>query len=149
MWSICSLSDMIAFADLLGSGIYEIQESWTGQEDLWYTNDVLKTSLKGLQFFHPVSPSELPKVMGLKGIHHPDTLCHFARPTFCPWCGKEGQNEGTVVNHLRTMNYKLGLVCNQCLCCPLITLEAIQHNGQGCKQPKGSDVKEEDISTSD
>ena len=66
----CDLSglfqEMIAFADLLGSEIYEIQEAWIGQEDLWYANDVLKNSPKGLQFFCPVSPSESPKVIGLK-----------------------------------------------------------------------------------
>ena len=37
---------------------------------------------------------ESPKVMGLMGIHDPDALQHFARFTYCPWCGKEGQNEG-------------------------------------------------------
>ena len=126
----CDLSglfqEMIAFADLLGSKIYEIQEAWTGWEDLQYANDALKTSPKGLWFFCPVSPSELPKVMGLKGDHHPDTLCDFTQLTICPWCGKEGQNEGTMVNHLWTTHYKLGLVSNQCLCCPLNTSEAIQ-----------------------
>ena len=35
--------------------------------------------------------------MGLVGIHDPDALCHFNGLTHCPWCGKEGQNEGTVV----------------------------------------------------
>ena len=64
----CDLSglfqEMITFADLLGSEIYKIQEAWTGQKNLQYANDALKTSQKGLQFFHPVSPSELPMVMG-------------------------------------------------------------------------------------
>ena len=32
--------------------------------------------------------------MGLTSIHHPDALLHFNRVTHCPWCGKEGQNEG-------------------------------------------------------
>ena len=47
-----------------------------------------------------MSSLELPKVMGLVGIHNPDALCHFAGVTFCPWCGKQGLNEGTIVNHL-------------------------------------------------
>ena len=51
-------------------------------------------------FFHPVSPSESSKVMGLKGIHHPDALHCFTGLTFCPWCGREGQNVGTMINHL-------------------------------------------------
>ena len=71
--------------------------------------------------------------MGLTWVHNPDALCHFARVTFCPWCGKEGQNEGTIVYHLRTTHYELGLVC----------LEAIQCHGLGCKKPKGSNAKEE------
>ena len=66
---------MIAYADLLGSQIYEIQEVWMGWEDLQYANDALKTLPKGLQFFHPVLPMELPKVMGLPGVHNPDALC--------------------------------------------------------------------------
>ena len=119
--------DIIVHAKLLGSQIYEIQEVWTGQDDLRYANDALKTLLKGLQFFCPVSPKESPKVMGLTGLHNLDALCHFARVTFCPWCGNEGQNEGTIVNHLWTMHYKLGLVCEKCLCYAL-TSEAIQHH---------------------
>ena len=71
------LQDMISSVGLLGSQIYEIQEAWTGQENLHCANDVLKTLPKDLQFFHPISPSELPKVMGLTGIHHMDALCHF------------------------------------------------------------------------
>ena len=46
------------------------------------------------------TPSESPKVMELVIIHELDTLCHFRGITHCPWCGKEGQNKGTVVNHL-------------------------------------------------
>ena len=52
--------------------------------------------------------------MGLMEIHDPDALCHFSSVTYCPWCGKEGQNEGTVFNHLWTVHYRLGLVCSKC-----------------------------------
>ena len=116
--------EVIISGGLLDSEIYEIQEIWTRQEDLQYANDGLKSLLKGLWFFHPMSPLEL-----LKGVHHPDALCHFTGLTFCPWCGKEGQNKSTMVNHLWTMHYKLGLVCSKCLCFPLITSEAIWHHG--------------------
>ena len=34
--------------------------------------------------------------------------------SFCPWYGKEGQNKGTVVNHLQTRHYHLGLICSHC-----------------------------------
>ena len=112
---------MIAYADLLGSQIYEIQEVWMGQEDLQYANSALKTLPKGLWFFRPASPKEFPKVMGLTGVHNPNALHCFARVTFCPWCRKEEQNEGTIVNPLWTMHYKLGLVCKKCLCYPSLT----------------------------
>ena len=80
------------FASLLGSQIYKMQEVWEGQSKLQYANDALRALPKGLQFFHPISPSELPKVMGLAGVHNPDALHHFNSLSFCPWCGKEGQN---------------------------------------------------------
>ena len=57
---------------------------------------------------------ESPKVMGLMGIHDPDALQCYAGYTYCPWCGKEGQNEVTMVNHLRMTYYRLGLVCDWC-----------------------------------
>ena len=140
--------DMILHVSLLDSQIYKIQEAWTGWDDLQYANDALKTSPKGLYFFHPVSPLELAKVMGLTGIHNPEALCCFAGVTFYPWCGKEGQNEGTIVNHLWTMHYKLGLVCKKCLCCTSITSEGTCHHGQSCKQPQEEDRGLDDTSSS-
>ena len=59
---------MIMSVNHIDSEIYKIQEVLTGQKDLRYANDVLKS----LQFFHLISPLESPKFMGLKGIHHPD-----------------------------------------------------------------------------
>ena len=96
--------------DLLGTSIYELQSSWTGPEELKQVNYALQSLPKGLKFLQVVSSSESPKVMGLIGIHVPDTLCHFSSITYCPWGGKEGQNEGTMVNHLQTVHYRLGLV---------------------------------------
>ena len=116
---------MIESASLLGSKIYEIQETWTGRCELDYTNYALKTLPKGLKFFCPMSPLESPKVMGLTNIHHPDALHHFNGVTHCLWCGKEGQNEGTVVNHLWMKHYKLVLVCKKCFCYPSVTSKAI------------------------
>ena len=85
---------------LLGSAIYEIKEVWKGLDELQQANYTLRTLLKGLKFLRVVPPSEFPKVMGLTGIHDLDTLCHFNGMTHCPWCRKEGQNEGTIINHL-------------------------------------------------
>ena len=104
---------MIESTCLLGSKIYEFQETWTGWHGLEYANYSLKTLPKRLKFFHPVYPSESPKVMGLTNIHHLDTLHHFNRVTHCLWCGKEGQNEGMIINHLWMTHYKLGLVCEK------------------------------------
>ena len=103
--------------------------------------------------FHPMFPLELPKVMGLKGIHYPETLhCHVGL-SYYPWCRKEGQNEGTIVNHLWTTHYKLGLVYSRCLCCPVITSEAIQHYGPSCEclsmEEEGRRPSNEDSSSSD
>ena len=135
----CNIADifwsMIESPGLLSSEIYEIKETWTGWSELQYANYALRTLPKGLKFFHPVSPSESPKVMGLTGINHPDALYQFNGVTHCPWCGREGQNEGTVINHSQMTHYKLGLVCEKCFCCPSVTYDAIQHHGQKSCQP--------------
>ena len=128
--------DMITSTGILGSQIYKIQEFWEGWSKLQYANDTLRALPKGLQFFCPISPSKLPKVIGLAGIHNPHALHHFNGMTFCPWCGKEGQNEGTIVNHLQATHYKLGLVCGTCFHCPSVTSKAIWHHGwKSCQQP--------------
>ena len=67
--------------------------------------------------------------MGLVGIHHPDALQCFNGVAHCPWCRKEGQNEGTIINHLRTVHYKLGLIGERCFHSLSISSEAIQHHG--------------------
>ena len=85
---------------LIGSAIYEIQEVWKGPDKLQQANYALRSLSKGLKFLQVVPPSESPMVMGLVAIHNPDALCHFNGLNHCPWCGEEGKNEGTVVNHL-------------------------------------------------
>ena len=118
---------------LLGKSIHEIQVSWTGLPHLRHANFVLQSLPKGLKFLRAVSAKESPKVMGLEGIHDPNALWHLARYTYCPWCRKDGQIEGTIVNHLRTIHYKLGLVCNQCYCCPTVTSDTLcQHGCHTC-----------------
>ena len=66
-------------------------------------------------------PLESPKGNGVDG-HTPSqcTLHHFSGLTHCPWCRKEGQNQGTIISHLRTVHYKLGLACarNVSAACP-------------------------------
>ena len=78
---------------------------------------------------------ESPKVMGHMGIYDPNALQHYAGYTYCPRCEKEGQNEGTVVNHLRTTHYRLGIVCDRCFGCPTMMLDSLcQHGHQNCQK---------------
>ena len=112
-----------------GESIHEIQLSWDGPEELKHTNYALQSLPKGLRFLRVVPATESPKVMGLKGIHNLDALQHFAGYTYCPWCGKEGQNEGTVVNHLRTAHYRLGIVCDHCFGCPTVMSDTLHWHG--------------------
>ena len=134
---------MAVSADLLGTSIHEIQVSWTGSEELKQANYALWSLPKGLKFLHVVPPSESLKVMGLVGIHDPDALCHFSGITYCPWCRKGGQNEGTVVNHLWTMHYRLDLVCNKCHDCMSTMSNTLCHHGwQDCHQPRENDPSE-------
>ena len=143
----CNLSEifrqMTKSAKLLGTSIYEIWAAWTGPDELKQAKYALRSLPKGLKFLHAVPPSESPKVMGLVGIHDPDTLCPFNSMTHCPWCGKEGQNEGTVVNHLWTVHYRLGLVCNKCNDCPSTLSDTLCHHSQQDCQHSGEKVPDE------
>ena len=128
---------MAKSAMLLGSSIYEIQEVWKGPDKLQQANYALRSLLKGLKFLHVVPPSESQKVMGLVGIHDLDALCCFNGLTHCPWCGKEGQNEGTIFNHLWMVHYRLGLVCDKCYNYPSTSSDTLHHHGQQNCPPSG------------
>ena len=56
-----------------------------------------------------------PPKMGLWVTHSPKALKQQVGCSFCPWCRKEGQNKGTILNHLCTGHYHLGLVSKRCL----------------------------------
>ena len=86
-----------------------------------------------IQSFWVVPPIESPKIMRLKGIHSPKALCRQVGLSFCPWCGKEGQNKSTVVNHLQTGHYHLGLICSQCLKYFTTSANTMCHHLQLCK----------------
>ena len=132
---------------LLCTSIHEIQVVWTGLDEPRQANYALKSLPKGLRFLHAVPPSESPKVMGLVGIHDLDALHCFNSLTHCPWCGKEGQNEGTVVNHLWMVHYRLGLVCNKCNDCPSTSSDTLHcHSQQNCQQP-GEKNPDESVSS--
>ena len=147
MEGTCDLSQvfkqMAASAKLLGTSVYEIQASWIGPDELRQANYALRSLPKGLKFLCMVPPSKSPKDMGLVGIHDLDALHHFSGIAHCPWCGKEGQNEGTVVNHLWTVHYRLGLVCNKCHDCPSTTSDTLCcHSQQDCQQPRKKNPNE-------
>ena len=100
-WDVSEIFQQMATnAKLLGTAIHKIQASWMGPEELKQVNYALRVLPKGLKFLCVVPYSESSKVMGMMGIHDLDALCCFSGITNCPWCGKEGQNEGTMVNHL-------------------------------------------------
>ena len=122
---------------LLGSAIYEIKEVWKGPDELQQANCTLRSLLKGLKFLRVVPPLESPKVMGLVGIHDPYALHHFNGMTHCPWCRKEGQNEGTMINHLQMVHCRLGLVCNKCYNYPSTSSDTLCHHGWQNWQPSG------------
>ena len=123
--------------NLLGLSIYEIQEVWKGPDELQQANYTLRALPKGLKFLWVVPPSESPKVMGLVGIHDPDALCHFNSLTHCPWCGKESQNEGTVVNHLCMVHYRLGVVCDKSYNYPFTSSDILCCHGRLNCPPSG------------
>ena len=116
-------------AGLLGESIFKIQWSWKGPEHLRQANYIFQTQPKVLKFLRAVSTKESLREMGLKGIHDPKALQCFSGFTYCLWCGKRGQNEGTIVNHLRMVQYKLGLICNKCYGCPTTTLDTLHRHG--------------------
>ena len=62
-------------ANLLNTDIHEVQKVWVGRQELKAANCVTKASQRDIQFFHTVSPTESPNIMGLKGIHSPKALC--------------------------------------------------------------------------
>ena len=68
--------------------------------------------------------------MGLVSIHDPNALCHFSGMTHCPRCGKEAQNEGTVINHLQMVYYRLSLVCDKCYNYLSTSSDTLHHHGQ-------------------
>ena len=138
--------------NLLNSKIPEVQEVWTGWRGLKDGNHAAQVSPKDIQFFSLVSPNELPNIMGLKGVHSPEVLHLWGGCFLCPWCGKEGQNEHMVMNHLRTMHYHLGLVCALCMDFFSISADAMMQNTHVCKSiaaTKDNDWEEEEYNNDD
>ena len=119
-------------ARLLGTEIHLVQDLWEGKNELHSVYYMVRGSAKDLHFFRVVTPLESPKIMGLRGIHSPEVLKRQVGLCFCPWCGKKGQNEGTIINHICTRYYCLELVCKRCLCYFTTTSDKVQWHTQAC-----------------
>ena len=92
-----------------------------------------KSLPRDIQFFQMVLQNASSNIMGLKGVHSPEALHQKGSCFFCPWCGKEGQKEGTIMNHLRTMDYHLGLVRALCVDFFLMSMDAMRQHAHVCK----------------
>ena len=89
--------------------------------------------------------------MGLEGIHSPEAIHRWGGCSYCPWCAKEGQNEGTIVNHLYTVHYHLGLVCILCMAYVCTSSDTMRKHGPYCKAMAtwDKDQEEEEVSEDD
>ena len=101
--------EMVQETNLLNVEIPEVQEAWTDRQELKATNCAAKASQREIQFsaqYHWVTQHH-----GVEGVSLPwgPTLVRLS--LILPWCGKEGQNKGTMVNHLWNVHYCLGLIC--------------------------------------
>ena len=123
--------EMEKMVGLMGTKIHPVQDQWQGKKELHMANPLAKGSAKNLCYFWVVLPIESPKIMGLNGIHSPEALKCQAGLSFCPWCRKEGQNEGTMVNYLCTGHYHLWLVCKRCLQHCMTSSDRMWHHLQG------------------
>ena len=103
--------ELAEMAGVLGTEVHPVHDQWVGRKELCLAYHVVRGSAKDLHFFRTVVPLKPPKIMGFQGIHSPKALKWQAGLSFCPWCRKEGQNKGTIVNHLCTRHYHLWLVC--------------------------------------
>ena len=127
------IREMAEMASLMDTKTHPVQDQWQGKKELHAAKHLAKRSTKNLCYFQVVLPIQSPKIMGLKGIHCPEVLKHQAGLSFCPWCGKEGQNEGNMVIHLCTGYYCLRLVCERCLHHFTTSSDRMQHHLQGCQ----------------
>ena len=124
--------ELAEIAGLLGTKVYSVHDQWVGRKECCSTYPIVRGSAKDLHFFRTVVPLEFHKIRGLWGIHSPEALKWQTGLSFCPWCGKEGQNKGTMVNHLCTGHYHHLLVCHRFLSYFKTMSDKMQHHAQGC-----------------
>ena len=125
--------EMAQETNLLIAEIHEVQEVWTSGLELKAANHTTKASQWEIQFFHTVSPTESPNIMGLRWIHSPKALHQWGSHSYSPWCGKEGQNESIVVNYLWNVHYHLGLICALCWEYFSMSLDTVRWHASSCE----------------
>ena len=86
--------DMVSSMNLLGTKIHEVQEEWCGWQELKTTNRTTKASQRGIHFFRLVVPTELPKIMGLEGIHLPEAMQQWSKNFLLPMVQERRQEWG-------------------------------------------------------
>ena len=150
-----TFQEMATSAGLMGSEVHKVQEGWTGQKDPWAG---LLTTQQKVPKGHLVFPDSASNWIawdhGTEGNPFPKALHRQVGLSFCLWCGKEGQNEGTVVNHLWISHYHLSLICSWYQSTLQQVLMLCTHHSQLCKPaPAGidnnNDDKEEESDTND
>ena len=124
--------ELAEMAGLLGTEVHPVCDHWVGRKDFCSAYHSVRGSTKDLYFFRTVIPIKTSKIMGLQGIHSCKAWKQQVGLSFCPWCGKEGENEGTIVNHLCIMHYHLGLVCERCLSYFTAMSDKMWCHAQGC-----------------
>ena len=95
---------------LMGSEVHEV---WTGQKDLRPLTMQPKLLPRTSTSLGSCHPPNHPKSWAWGGSI-PLRPAVMGGLSFCLWCRK-GQNEDTMVNHLWTSHYHLGLICSCCM----------------------------------
>ena len=87
---ISVFSEMAHETSLLNVKIYEVQEVWTGWQGPKAANHATNASQRDIQFFHIVTPTESPNIMGIKGVHSPRGPTLVRWPLLLPlvWKGR-------------------------------------------------------------
>ena len=102
LWDLSDLlQDMIISADLLDSKISKSKRTGPGKKTYGLQMIHWRLYQRACIFSKLYCQQNCPKSCPLP-------FCQYAS---YPWCRKEGQNEGTIVNHLWTTHYRLGLAC--------------------------------------
>ena len=70
----CIFKGMADMVGLLNNKVHQVQDPWPGKKELHTANHATISSAQEICYFQVVSPTESPKIIGLKGIHFPEAL---------------------------------------------------------------------------